>query len=459
MLNNLNLENFKAWKRLDVSFGQVTGLFGTNSSGKSSLLQFLLMLKQTKNATDRGLVLDFGGPDQLVNLGSYRDVIHSHNIEANLRWNLDWSLRQKATISDPTKKRTDVLAAASKLAIKSIAHAQPNSNLLISDSLEYQFGDYRFSIAPKKQGSTEFQLNSSVPIGSNFRFVRNKQRAWALPGPIKTHLFPDQAKTYYQNADFLSLFESEYEAMMDSIYYLGPLRQYPKREYPWSGISPIDVGLRGERTIEAILAATSRNETRNLKYRSPLKPFQEMIAYWLKELKLIHEFKIDEIGNGANLYRAVVKRDAKSTDALLTDVGFGVSQVLPALVLLYYVPEGSTVIFEQPEIHLHPSVQSGLADAILTTAKARNLQVIVESHSEHLLRRFQRRVAEESYSANDIKLYFCSSSAGQSRLTPLEMDLFGEIRNWPLDFFGDEMTEVSETRKAILKRKIEGQVA
>ena len=94
-----------------------------------------------------------------------------------------------------------------------------------------------------------------------------------------------------------------------------------------------------------------------------------MIAYWLKELKLIHEFKIEEIGAGANLYRAIVKRDAKSPPALLTDVGFGVSQVLPALVLLYYVPEGSTVIMEQPEIHLHPSVQSGLADVILTVQK------------------------------------------------------------------------------------------
>lgn len=455
MLTHLYVTNFKAWKKLDVELGRVTGLFGTNSSGKSSLLQFLLMLKQTKNATDRGLTLDFGGPGQLVNLGSYRDVIHAHNVEANLTWKLDWSLRQKTNISDPTKKRTDVLATDDKLSIQSVAHPQPQGNLLVSDFLEYSFGGFRFSIAPKKPGSTEFQLSSSGPTDTGFRFVRNKQRAWSLPGPIKTHLFPDQAKTYYQNADFLSLFETEYEAMMDSIYYLGPLREYPKREYPWSGTSPLDVGLRGERTIEAILSATARKETRNLRYRSPHKSFEEMIAYWLKELRLIHEFKIEEIGIGANLYRAVVKRDSRSSEALLTDVGFGVSQVLPALVLLYYVPEGSTVIMEQPEIHLHPSVQSGLADVIMTVAQSRDLQVIVESHSEHLLRRFQRRVADKSYSANDIKLYFCDSASGQSKLLDLDMDLFGEIRNWPPDFFGDEMTEIAETRKAILKRKME----
>lgn len=453
MLDWLYVENFKSWKKLDIKLGQVTGLFGTNSSGKSSLLQFLLLLKQTKNATDRGLVLDFGGPGQLVNLGGYRDVIHGHKAEAALKWKMEWTLPQKTSIFDPTKKRTEALASGSKLTVKTKAHLRGTT--LISDFLEYQFGGFHFSISPKKEGGSEFQLKEECPEGSGFRFVRNKQRAWALPGPIKTHLFPDQAITYYQNAEFLGLFGAEYESMMDSIFYLGPLREYPKREYPWSGTSPLDVGLRGERTIEAMLSATANNETRNHGGRTRYKPFQEMIAFWLKELKLIHGFRIDEIGSGANLYRAVVKRDDKSPEVLLTDVGFGVSQVLPALVLLYYVPEGSTVIMEQPEIHLHPSVQSGLADVILTVAKVRNLQVIVESHSEHMLRRFQRRVAEKTFESDNIKLYFCDSVAGESKLVDLNLDMFGEILNWPPEFFGDEMTEIAETRKAILKRKME----
>ena len=63
-----------------------------------------------------------------------------------------------------------------------------------------------------------------------------------MPGPIKTHLFPDQARTYFQNTGFLSLFEAEYEALMDRIFYLGPLREHPQREYHWSGARPTDVG-------------------------------------------------------------------------------------------------------------------------------------------------------------------------------------------------------------------------
>lgn len=294
-----------------------------------------------------------------------------------------------------------------------------------------------------------------ITLKAVFQFSRQKGRPWNIPSPIKTHLFPDQAKTYYQNADFLSFFESEYESMMDQIYYLGPLREYPKREYQWSGARPFDVGYRGERTIDAILSATIRDEKRNLGKKTWYKTFQEIIAYWLKELGLIQDFSIKEIAEGSNLYQAIVKRDEESPEAFLTDVGFGVSQVLPALVLLYYVPEGSTVLMEQPEIHLHPSVQSGLADVILQVAIHRNIQVIVESHSEHLLRRFQRRIAEEKYPANELKLYFCDSTQGVSKLSNLEIDLFGDIRNWPENFFGDEMIEIAATRTAVLKRKMQ----
>lgn len=452
MLRFVNLKNFKSWETLDIEFGAVTGLFGPNSSGKSSIIQFLLLLKQTKNAIDRSLVLDFGGPDQLINLGSFQDVVRNRDRMSVMSWKIKWDLSSRLTIKDPSGSRVKALAVGSKMSLA--ASVQIKDNSLYCGLVNYWFGGYRFKIEPKKEGSTEFSLRAVPPEDSNFRFVRNQARAWALPGPIKTHLFPDQAKTYFQNSDFLGALEAEYEELMDSVYYLGPLREYPRREYPWSGARPSDVGRRGERVIEALLAATLRGETRNLGGRTRYKKFQEMIAYWLKELGLIYDFKIEEIGSGANLYRALVKRDAYSPEVLLTDVGFGVSQVLPALVLLYYVPSGSTVLMEQPEIHLHPSVQSGLADVIISVAKTRNVQVIVESHSEHFLRRLQRRVAEDdSFAPGFIKLYFCDSARGRSRLSDLELNLFGQIENWPVNFFGDEMTEIAETQKAILERK------
>lgn len=455
MLNNLHVENFKAWRQLDIKFGSVTGLFGTNSSGKSSLLQFLLLLKHTKDATDRGLVLDLGGPNDIVNLGSYKDLIHKHDVKESISYTLDWDLPKQLRISDPGGSRATTLFSGSRLTAKSRVSFEHNT--VQSNYLGYEFDGTTFELLKDHDRSSQFRLLPDSTSSQDFQFIRNKGRVWKMPGPIKTHLFPDQAKTYYQNADFLSYFESEYEAQMDRIYYLGPLREYPKREYQWTGSSPMGVGNKGEKTIDAIMAATNKGELRNEKYKARLRPFQEMIAFWLKKMGLIEHFSIKEIAPGTNLYQAKVKRDANSAEALLTDVGFGVSQVLPALVLLYYVPEGATVLMEQPEIHLHPSVQSNLADVILTVAKARNLQVVVESHSEHLLRRFQRRVAENSASADDVKLYFCDSVDGESKLIDLQLNLFGDIENWPKNFFGDELGEIAAIKSAALKRKIQAQ--
>ena len=184
-------------------------------------------------------------------------------------------------------------------------------------------------------------------------------------------------------------------------------------------------------------------------------PFEEIIAHWLKELGLIHSFNVSEIATHSNLYKVEVQKTSKSTPVLITDVGFGVSQLLPVLVLLYYVPEGAIVLLEQPEIHLHPSVQTGLADVIINVAKTRKVQIIVESHSEHLLRRLQLRVAEDEIAPKEIKLYFCENKSGASVLNPLIIDIFGNIENWPQNFFGNEFEEIAKIHSAGLRKKLE----
>ena len=453
MLNRLKLHNFKSWKKAELGLGKITGFFGANSAGKSSLLQFLLLLKQTRNATDRGLVLDFGGPNDLVNLGTFEDVVHRHDLDERIRWTLEWEPRvgHRVAISSDHVGRGSKLRTRCEVGIRRIRLPQPDP---WTYELSYGSGEVDYSLRPKDGSETKFEL---VSEGGDFIFQRGIGRAWPLPRPVKTYLFPGEIRSYFQNAGFLSDFELAYENLMDSIYYLGPLREYPKREYHWGGSSPEDVGRRGENTLDAILAATRDGETRSLGHRKRKKHFQEMIAYWLRELGLIHEFRLEEIATGTNLWRAQVRTSPSAARTGLTDVGFGVSQVLPALVLLYYVPEGATVLMEQPEIHLHPAVQSGLADVMLNVGKVRNVQIVVESHSEHLLRRLQRRVAEGSADAADVKLYFVSAKNGEAHVSDLELNRYGEIRNWPPGFFGDEIGEVSAIAKAGLLRKIEEQ--
>ena len=453
MLNRLRLENFKAWREADLAFGKVTGFFGTNSAGKSSLLQFLLLLKQTRNATDRGLVLDFGGPVDLVNLGTFTDVVHRHDEDARIHWRLDWTLPETLDIRDPMAPRSSPLFSGEEMWTE--CEVGLRRARLWPYRLAYRFGGVEFRLQPRHGSEDKFDLETDA---EDFRFIRRQGRPRQLLRPVKTYLFPNRVRSLYQNSDFLFDFEFEYEYLMDSLYYLGPLREYPRREYHWAGASPSDVGQRGERAVDAILAATRDQELRRLKPRGKgvrRIPFQKIIAHWLNELGLIHDFRLEEIAEGTNLYRAMARTSPSSVPTAFTDVGFGVSQVLPALVLLYYVPEGSTVLMEQPEIHLHPAVQSGLADVMLNVAAVRNVQIIVESHSEHLMRRLQRRVAEQEASSEDVKLYFVSSKRGRARVSDLVLNEWGEIENWPDKFFGDEMGEIAAIMEAALRRKME----
>lgn len=445
MLRRLAFQNFKSWAEVDIEFGRITGLFGTNSSGKTSLIQFLLLLKQTKNATDRAISLDLNGP--YVRLGVYRDLIHRHDETQPLSWSLAFERARDLALIDPGGKRTATITRSRDLEIESEVRAWDQG--AVSTRLIYRLGDMTFSLTPKVASERDFEL---IAEGGSFRFVRTQGRPWQLPGPVKSYAFPDQARTYFQNASFLSDIEAAYEEQIDNIFYLGPLREYPQRDYLWTRSRPLDVGLRGEKAIDAILAATASGELRNVRYKAPRRPFQEMVAYLLREMGLIHDFRVEEIAEGSNRWQARVQITKGGVEALLPDVGFGVSQVLPVATLLQYVPERSTVILEQPEIHLHPLAQANLADVIINAAFHRRVQIILESHSEHLLLRLQRRVAEEVVSAEDVKLYFCDVSRGISKLSPLDLDLFGKIGNWPKNFMGDAFGETYAAEKARLKR-------
>ncbi|WP_294252743.1 DUF3696 domain-containing protein [uncultured Sphingomonas sp.] len=445
MLDSLHISNFKTWRSALLDFGLLTGLFGTNSSGKSSLIQFMLMLKQTKEATDRGISLDLNG--RLAKLGSFEDVVHNHNTEDLLSWQIGFEVDHPLTLQDPSTKRSEYLVRSNEFSVG----AEVGGTALgpLARVLRYQVDDQVFTLSRKKSDANAFDLRAS---GSAFKFVRTPGRAWQLPGPIKSYAFPDQARTYFQNASLLADLESAYEREVDRIFYLGPLREYPKREYVWGRSRPVDVGVRGELVVDAILAATLDGAKYNLFKKGRLQTFQEIVAYWLKAMGLISNFEIRELAPGSSYYQAVVKVRDDSPPALLTDVGFGVSQVLPIIVLLYYVPAGSTVILEQPEIHLHPLAQSALADLLINVATYRGVQILFESHSEHLLLRMQRRIAEEEVDAEDIKLYFTDYDEGSSHLHELEIDEYGQILNWPENFMGDAFGETLAAEKARLKR-------
>jgi hypothetical protein len=452
MLTELSATNFKSWPKLGpMPLAPLTGLFGTNSSGKTSVLQLLLMLRQTVESSDRAAVLEFGDDRSSANLGSFRDVVFGHKKPGSIEFSVSW-MRDKPLVIKNPQRQDHILFTGQKVSFQASINETELGRPMVS-TLSYGINGSSFIMRRKLAGSSKKERYELVASGSDFRYVRSQGRAWELPAPVKCYGFPDQVYAYYQNAGFLAELQLSLEEMLKQVYYLGPLREFPQRHYTWPGSEPADMGRRGERVVHAILASRKRGPYISPGYRKKKQTLEERVAYWLKELGLIYDFSVRAIADESNQYQIRVQKAPDSAQVLITDVGFGVSQILPVLVLCYYVPERSTILFEQPEIHLHPSVQSGLADVFIDVIKNRDVQVIVESHSEHLLRRFQRRMAEEKLARDQAAFYFCEMTNGGSALTTLDLDLFGTIKNWPKDFFGDEFGEIAATTEAAMKRR------
>lgn len=453
MIRSLRAANFKSWKDTgEVRLGRLTGFFGANSSGKTSLLQLLLLLKQTTESTDRRRVLNTGDETTPVDVGTYHDFIYRHNRNASLQIWLDWDTPAPFTVHNPEGEgdlfRVEHLEFHTEIReILANGHSRP-----LVTRFEYRTGHQCFGMErmPARHGEdTQYQL-----ISGHYPARRIRGRAWPLPEPVKCYGFPDEAIGYFQNTGFLPVFPFALETAFSNVAYLGPLRTVPRRSYVWAGDRPADVGRDGRDAVAALLASRDAGKSIRRGKGKRRQSVEECVAERLQRMKLIHSFSVREIASNRRDYEVRVKKSSDSPEVLITDVGFGVSQILPVLVLCYYVPEGSTIILEQPEIHLHPSVQADLADVLVDVIRYRNVQVIVESHSEHLLRRIQRRIAEDQMDASDTSLYFCSMKEGDSHIAELRIDEFGNIANWPTEFFGDETGDLIAMTEAAMQRQM-----
>ena len=455
MLTKARIKNFKAWRDTgDIRLAPLTVIFGGNSAGKSSLGHLLLALKQTALLSDRKRALHVGDPTSLVDLGTYQDCLYGHDISRKMEFALQWRTNEFLNVVnslDP-KEKYKGKEIALNVTFKTGKANQPEVeklgySLLDGDTIPLQI--------------EHTHLDSKVTLKAKpLNLVKVTGRVWPLDAPEKFYRFSDATLARFQNARFLTDFALETERVLNSIYYLGPLRSHPKRIYSWSGETPPDVGMQGEFSVAAVLAAEA--EARKLSRGKGRKQdtFAKFLADWLKTMGVIHSFKVEPVAAGRKEYEVLLKTHADAPEVKLTDVGFGVSQVMPALVEAFYAPKNATVWMEQPEIHLHPQVQAHLADAFICAVQAweggqpRNVQLIVESHSEHFLNRLQRRVAEGVIAPKDIAIYFAKRSGKSAELEPLELDLYGNILNWPDNFFGDEMEDAVARTTAAMKTKM-----
>lgn len=241
----------------------------------------------------------------------------------------------------------------------------------------------------------------------------------------------------------------------NKVRYLGPLRDDPKVIYALPPTPDVpDVGIKGQHTAVVL----DRNKEVNIEYIDPFTNevqngnLLSAVISWLRFMDILDSVFTEEAGKLG--YKLGVRMPGLNRELDLTTVGVGVSQVLPILVMALLAPRNTLLIFEQPEIHLHPKVQSLLGDFFLSMGKL-GKQCLVETHSEYLVNQLRRRIAEsmDDEVFNLVKMYFVERIINESCFRDVKPNEYGAILDWPSGFFDESIDQTESILKSSIEKK------
>ena len=214
--------------------------------------------------------------------------------------------------------------------------------------------------------------------------------------------------------------------------YLGPMRDYPERFYIFNNSSTKQVGKSGKGSSDLL-------------FEDPL--FCQKVNKTLVEtFNIGHEVKVvpfqDQEGEPSDVYAIQLIDVFSKVNVSLLDVGFGVSQVLPVIIQSLFASD-KTILIEQPEVHIHPRLQTELGDLFIESVKDFGNRFIIETHSEHLMLRLQRQIREGKLSPDDVSVIYVDRSDEGSVCLQLRLDSEGDfIDEWPDGFFEEGYKEM-----------------
>lgn len=446
MFTKLSLKNFKTWRNCpDIRLAPVTMILGANSSGKSTLLQSLLLLKQTAASPDRTIHLNLGGDEanDYFNFGNFDDVL-TRDVSPPREFGIALSIKyQVFNKRDPGPHKRSL----DQFVDLELSYRKTSVGAPIVQTLAIRGKERRFRLERGEKGAYKLFVDDEQSSGQSRNFA--PERSIALSVEALQRLGPDAAV-----AQDLSLV---LRRELESIAYLGPLRKKPERDYAWNRSRPGLMGADGSGVMNALLASVYAKSEATQDIQSVLSggtkedsnDLLKEVSTWLTRMGVAEKIELKQLGYSSR-YELIVHKDGIAAN--LRDVGIGVSQVLPVLTLAYFAKRGSTVLLEEPEIHLHPLAQSVLAELFVKVAKERGIQFIVETHSEHIFRRMQTLIATGKAKVADCQMYFVKRVKADARLTTLELDEFGSVKNWPDKFFGDSLGEARAQALARLAR-------
>lgn len=350
------------------------------------------------------------------------------------------------------------------------------SNLTSSETVDFEvlkrhIGRFQERVRDKEMTANEFQLRFDHAIRYNpvaRRSMRNlfvehqdeiEQKFYTAASDLSEKGFDSGFSHDMNNA-------SEYiqNFFQSSIHYLGPLRDEPRPIYPLEAlINPRDVGYRGEHTAAVLdLHRETKVECFKSSDASMLigaekvqVPLLSAVQDWLSYLGVAEAVNTTDLGKIGHQLQVSIDKGAKAHD--LTNVGVGVSQLLPLVVMSLLANSPSLLIFEQPELHLHPKVQARLADFFFSLSLL-GKQCLLETHSEYLVERFRLRIAQAPGEAlnEKVRIYFTQKVDNKTVCREVKLTKYGAIIDWPDDFFDQAENETEAIlRAAQAKRRSE----
>ena len=205
--------------------------------------------------------------------------------------------------------------------------------------------------------------------------------------------------------------------------------------------------MRGELTAELLSTRTSLVSYSDWDKKERSTDLTTAVSLWSAHLGIGESVSVEDQGKLGRGLRITVNGESRD----LTMVGVGASQLLPVLTVVLDAPRNSIVLLEQPELHLHPSVQSRLGDFLLFARP--DLCIIVETHSEYLITRIRRWVAEERAKREKVHILFAEPATTGTEVRELRMTELGNLDDWPAGFFDSQDQEARAIVSAIAARR------
>lgn len=489
----ISVQDFKGITRVDdFRLEQISVLAGTNSGGKSSLVQLIMLLKQSLEARSPEAPLKLNKP--YVSLGRFENlprrapgiksfratiVLEKDDIDTRLTDVLSGKrkvpgMRSDAVLQDVTEVRitAEFKKPTNKVVVSSFELSivgERTSTLQITRKSHGK--SYTIKTSPDQLFIRRIQYRPSGLVSDATPAIGKGQIRTTYDGKVGyTAFFPIELDIEPGENEFISFspvltqIRNSLYAAFERISYIGPLREEP-REFYYHDDDLIDhIGNKGENAA-FLLSKHADDSVEYTKfsltedgYSTEVRrgTLRQAVNYWLCEVfELARELKVDRAKTNRYLY-SVTLRNRDGGTIPITHVGFGVSQIFPILVEgLRSSQAKRLIILEQPEIHLHPRVQSWLFDFIRTVP---NASFLVETHSDHFVNRLRRRVAEDQTDKllSDINLTFVNASPNGAIYERLELSSSGSLTRWPSGFFDQYEDDVRAIVKAQAARRRSG---